>query len=176
MLTDQELKKLSDLASSVCEREGCMLYDLEFKGGSRGRVLRVYIDKADGGATIDDCAEVSRGLSLLLDVEDIIPGARYELEVSTPGIERVLRTPWHFELAVKKLIRLKTSAPAPLPEGMTAKGPIRSVDGTLISVNDKEVSLVDRQDRTWTIPFEIIHRGKVIFEDGAGRPKSQRGK
>ena len=62
-----------------------MLYDLEFHDGP-ARSLRVYIDKAPGGVSIDDCANVSRGLNLRLDVEDVIPGGHYDLGSFIAGI------------------------------------------------------------------------------------------
>src|SRR5262245_53641529 len=68
-------------AEEVAVREGCRLYDMEL----RDRTLRAFIDRTPGGVSVDDCANVSRGLNLRLDVEDAIPGGRYELEVSSPG-------------------------------------------------------------------------------------------
>ena len=95
MTSDQMIQKIEILAGQVAEREGVRIYDLEFSGGTQGRVLRVFIDK-EGGVSIEDCANVSRGLNLLLDVEDPIPGGKYSLEVSSPGMERILRKSWHF--------------------------------------------------------------------------------
>lgn len=103
------LGRLRELSEQVAAREGCRLYDLEFVGGSkgRGRVLRVYIDKPNTTVGVDDCANVSRGLNLLLDVEDAMPGGAYVLEVSSPGLERPLRQPWHFKEAVGKNVQVK---------------------------------------------------------------------
>lgn len=95
------------LAKGVAEREGCEIYDLEMIGAGSGRVLRVFIDKV-GGVVLEDCSNVSRALNLLLDVEDIVPGGAYNLEVSSPGLERPLRTPTHFERAIGSRVQVKT--------------------------------------------------------------------
>ena len=74
---DSWREKVERMAREVAEREGCEIYDVELVGGGGSRALRVFIDKADGaGVSIDDCSNVSRGLNLLLDVEDVIPGER----------------------------------------------------------------------------------------------------
>ena len=106
MLADSQLEQIRQYAQEVAEREGCLLYDLEFLDGP-ARSLRVYIDKAPGGVVLEDCANVSRGLNLRLDVEDVIPGGRYDLEVSSPGLDRKLTQLWHFERAVGQTVRLK---------------------------------------------------------------------
>jgi ribosome maturation factor RimP len=99
MISETSLQKIEILANDVALREGVKIYDIEFSGGAQGRILRIYIDK-EGGVGVDDCANVSRGLNLLLDVEDPIPGGKYVLEVSSPGLDRVLKKNWHFEQAV----------------------------------------------------------------------------
>ncbi|HRE91042.1 MAG TPA: ribosome maturation factor RimP [Myxococcota bacterium] len=111
----------------MLEREGLELVDLELKRAPRRHLLRITIDKADrlayrGSAvrtedtplteevSIDDCTRLSRELSPLLDVEDIIPTA-YTLEVTSPGVNRVLKTPRHFRLAIGCDVRVKTRTP-----------------------------------------------------------------
>lgn len=99
--------RITQLASEIAQREGCELYDLEVVGGGGNRIVRVTIDR-ESGVSIDDCSNVSRGLNLILDVEDIIPGGAYQLEVSSPGIERGLRTPRHFQRAIGQRVQIKT--------------------------------------------------------------------
>lgn len=77
------LEKIRSLVERVLEGTTIFLVDIEIKGGNRPSLLRIYIDKP-GGVTIDDCAKVSRELSDLLDMEDII-SHKYTLEVSSPG-------------------------------------------------------------------------------------------
>ena len=106
MLHPQAVEKIRALADEVSQREGCRLYDVEFSGNPKSRVLRVYIEGANENVSVEQCANVSRGLSLLLDVADLIPGDQYELEVSSPGIERVLRLPWHFQRAIGQEVKV----------------------------------------------------------------------
>ncbi|HID93596.1 MAG TPA: hypothetical protein EYP60_05820 [bacterium (Candidatus Stahlbacteria)] len=77
------LEEIQKLVEKVLDGTSIFLVDIEIKGGDRPSLLRIYIDKP-GGVTIDDCANVSRELSDLLDIEDVIKH-KYTLEVSSPG-------------------------------------------------------------------------------------------
>ncbi|NJM10232.1 MAG: hypothetical protein HC883_05055 [Bdellovibrionaceae bacterium] len=68
LLTESQLEQIRQFAEEVAIREGCLLYDLEFREGP-GRLLRVFIDKDAGGVSVNDCVNVSRGLNLRLDVK-----------------------------------------------------------------------------------------------------------
>jgi len=81
--------KLRELTESILRFEQFELVDLSFSRGSGGGLLRIVMDR-DGGVSVEDCAMVSRELSAVLDVEDLIPG-RYILEVSSPGLDRPLK-------------------------------------------------------------------------------------
>ncbi len=105
-MTPSQLEQIRKFAEEVALREGCVLYDLEFHDGP-GRALRVYIDKEAGGVGIEDCVNVSRGLNLRLDVEEAVPGGHYDLEVSSPGLDRKLTQLWHFEKALGQTVQLK---------------------------------------------------------------------
>src|SRR5690348_9661657 len=82
-------ERLLGLLEPAVEALGFELVELEFHGQGGGSLLRLYIDKA-AGVTVDDCEQVSRQVSAVLDVEDPLPGA-YTLEVSSPGLDRPLR-------------------------------------------------------------------------------------
>ena len=110
MISETSLQKIETLASEVAAREGVQIYDIEFSGGPQGQVLRIYIDK-EGGVGIDECANVSRGLNELLDENDPFPGGKYNLEVSSPGLERPLKKAWHYEQAIGKKIWMKLQKP-----------------------------------------------------------------
>lgn len=99
---------LWQLFEDYLEAEGVELDDLALKGPEGRRVLRVSVD-ADEGLDIDRIADLSRGLSRLLDEEDRITGS-YRLEVGTPGLERELRRPRHYEKSLGRDIVVKTSA------------------------------------------------------------------
>ncbi len=88
-------EKLMGISEPLLARLGYELVDLEYAPGRAHAVVRVFIDRPQG-VGVDDCERVSHELAALLDVEDPVPTA-YTLEVSSPGMDRVLRTPAHFE-------------------------------------------------------------------------------
>ena len=107
-----ELEKIREAAERVARSQGVEVVDVEWKVGKQ-RFLRVYIDKpadpagaAAGGVTHGDCQRVSEQLSVILDVEDLVPGPRYILEVSSPGLDRKLRKPEEFERFAGRLARV----------------------------------------------------------------------
>ncbi|HVK62130.1 MAG TPA: ribosome maturation factor RimP [Bdellovibrionales bacterium] len=165
------LSEIRRMAEEVSNREGCYLYDLEFVGTGGGRVLRVTIDKeAEGGASIDDCSNVSRGLNLMLDVEDVIPGGQYQLEVSSPGLERVLKEPRHYQRAVGQTIAINSFAPLldfnpEVPE----LGKAKRLQGKLVSFDDKGLKVGFETPgaeaaKDVFVPFESVTKAHVVFE------------
>lgn len=166
----QWMEKVEKMAQEVAEREGCFLYDIDFIGAGKGRTLRVYIDK-EGGVGIDNCSDVSKGINLLLDVEDIIPGGAYNLEVSTPGLERHLKKQWHFEKAVGKKVWMKTTK-ALESVGITDKKwkAAKTIEDVLESADESGVRFVIK-DVELKIPYEIIDKAKVVFEFEKGQKK-----
>ncbi|MFN7730057.1 MAG: ribosome maturation factor RimP [Bdellovibrio sp.] len=170
MLSIELLQKLETLAGQVTIREGCELYDIEMAGVGGRRTLRVLIDKNPGGANVDDCSNVSRGLSLLLDVEDPIQGA-YDLEVSTPGLDRILRKPWHYSRVVGKKIWVRTGKAFEEFGVQAAKNkPIKQATETLIAADEHGIEFI-LDNETVKIPFSEIEKGKLVFEF---EPKGQK--
>jgi ribosome maturation factor RimP len=165
------MSKVQELAKQVAERESCILYDLEFVGAGKGRTLRVYIDKESGPVGIDDCSNVSNGLNLLLDVEDIVPGGAYQLEVSTPGLERHLKVPWHFEKVVGKKISVRTRQNF-AQYGVSDKRWMfaKSIEATLASLESD--SLVFQENGVeLKIPVSGVEKAKLVFEIVKGQKK-----
>lgn len=107
-------------AASICEKNGVYIYDSEYKKEGGGYVLRLYIDK-EGGVGIEDCANVSRELSPILDEKLDFIKDPYVFEVSSPGLDRRLNRDWHFEKAVGKNVDIKTFAPFRGSKAFTAK-------------------------------------------------------
>ncbi len=97
------LNTIKKLAAPFLGREGLILYDLEISSGNKP-IIRFYIDRV-GGINHGDCANVSRHLSALIEVENVFP-ASYVLEVSSPGLTRKLKKPEHFEKSSGSLARL----------------------------------------------------------------------
>ena len=101
--------KIDEIISRIAESRGCEVVESDLFQVGRRQLLRVYIDKA-GGVTIDDCTGLSRELSAALDLEDLIPTA-YTLEVSSPGLDRPLKTTNDFLRLKGKRIRMGLSEP-----------------------------------------------------------------
>jgi len=176
MLTENSRIKIESLADEVCKREGCRLYDLEFTTQQGQRILRIYVEGIESHVSVEQCAEISRGLSLLLDVDDPIPGGMYEQEVSSPGIERPLKRLWHFEKALGEKVKIKTNE-ALIPQnrelrkGENTKG----VTGILKEIKDNKFVGQTESD-LWVVPLEYVHKAHVVFEFGTHKPMNKRGK
>ena len=105
-----ELERVRKIAERVAGSLGLEVVEVEFRGGGKGRMLRIFIDKPEG-VTHEDCASVSREVSTILDVEDAVPGGSYTLEVSSPGLDRKLSNPADFERHVGSRVKLVTREP-----------------------------------------------------------------
>lgn len=157
------MEKVEHVANEICQREGCFLYDLEFLGSSHGRTLRVYIDK-DEGAGIADCSNVSKGLNEFLDAGEVIPGGHYNLEISTPGVDRPLRKKWHFEKVVGKKIWVKSVEAFEtlgvqierLKKSKQMEADLKGVDGEWLVFDVKEGEV--------RLPISALEKAKLVFE------------
>lgn len=158
------LEKVEKIAQEIAEREGCILYDLEHTGSGKGRILRVYIDKEEG-VGIDDCSNVSKGINLRLDVEDVVPGDMYNLEVSTPGLDRVLKKKWHFEKAIGKKVYIKLAKSLGSIAAVEDKGIIsmKQFEETLKSVEGDYLHF-DIRSVPVKIPLTQVEKAKLVFE------------
>jgi ribosome maturation factor RimP len=137
------------------------LVDLELKGEGHRQVLRIFIDKP-GGVNLDDCAEVSREISALFEVEDPIPGA-YVLEVSSPGLDRPLKKLRDFERSVGRLVKLRTHELLD-PDGRghqrkTFVGELLGVEGTQIRLRQN-----DRRGGAVSIAFDAIAKANLELD------------
>ncbi len=132
------------------EALGFELLGLEFVQAGRHSTLRVYIEH-ENGITVDNCADVSRQVSAILDVEDPITN-EYDLEVSSPGVDRPLFKPAHFEQAQGEEVRVRTKLPQ---DGR------RNFKGDLVSVSGDMITLqIDGQDHM--IMLSNIERANII--------------
>ncbi|MBU6376459.1 MAG: ribosome maturation factor RimP [Bdellovibrionales bacterium] len=148
------MERIRRYAEEVAAREGCLLYDLEFREGP-GRTLRVFIDKEPGGVSIDDCVNVSKGLNLRLDVEDAVPGGAYDLEVSSPGLDRKLTQFWHYEKAVGKTVQVKY---------WDESRQTRSYEGLLVAAGEGLLSF-ENSKGPFSVKFENVQKGRVVLVD-----------
>ena len=125
------------IAEPLVTHEGLEIVDVEFRRESRGMVLRLYLDRCGGGGgvSLDDLTRVSRQLGDVLDVHNAVPGS-YNLEVSSPGINRRLRRPDHFRRYVGKKVRVRTAEPLDGRRAFT--GVLEAVDSDAIVVGTAE--------------------------------------
>lgn len=147
---DEALEKL---ALDVCERHGVYIYNTEYKKEGSEYFLRLYIDK-DGGVTIEDCENVSREISPMLDDLTFIKEA-YIFEVSSPGIDRALTRDWHFEKVMGEEIEIKLFAPLDGKKEIT--GVLTGYSDGIITVmeNDKEITIEKSKAASIRLAFKF---------------------
>ncbi len=146
-------EKLITLLEPTLEAMGYELVELEARSNPKNGLVRLYIDKP-GGVGLDDCEQVSHQVSGVLDVEDPMPG-EYSLEVSSPGLDRPLRTEKHFAGAVGEKVKLELNAPL-------ADRRWRFT-GTLTSVEDGRVT-VDVDGEAVTLDIAALKRARIVPE------------
>jgi ribosome maturation factor RimP len=140
------------------EGAGYELVDLEFKREQAGWVCRVYLDRQDGQAiSLEDCERMSRELGPVLDVADIIPQA-YALEVSSPGLDRPLKTAAHFKRFVGEKARVKL--------GLGVDGR-RNFAGVIVGVTDESGTAaveLDVDGKHFTLPLSDLDKANLIYD------------
>ena len=149
---EEILEKVRQIASPIAVHDGLELVDVEFGGGGGRQILRVFIDKP-GGVSLEDCASFSRSVSALLDVEDPLQGS-YDLEVSSPGLDRPLRTKEHFQKYAGQRVRVKTFAP--IAEGDSRKTFI----GTLKGYENEKV-IIDVDGNLFHVPHALVSKANI---------------
>jgi ribosome maturation factor RimP len=152
------LATIKSLVLPVLTGFGIELVDLEFRREGRDWLLRLFIDKP-GGVTLDDCADVSRELSAILEVEDPIESS-YRLEVSSPGLDRPLKTPEDFVRFAGQMVRIKTrSLLDPDQRGHCRK----TFVGELLGLDDTQLKLrlVDKRGGIATLHLDDIEKANL---------------
>jgi ribosome maturation factor RimP len=147
MVLQEQLKTL--LAPEV-ESLGFEFWGVEVQIHPKSRLLRIYID-GDDGVTVEDCANVSRQVSAVLDVEDLIPG-EYRLEISSPGMDRPLFTLEQYGSYLGETITLKLNKSF---EGR------KKYKGVLSAVENDEITII-YDDFEYTMPFEWVEKANVV--------------
>lgn len=154
------LEKVREAAERVARSLGLEIFDIEWKIGKE-RLLRVYIDRLPGpsnpegaGITHSDCEQVSEQLSVILDVEDTVPGPAYILEVSSPGLDRKLIRPADYERFAGRLARIWMNEPV---AGQSY------FEGRLTGFAEGAVRILVR-DHELSIPFAGIRKANLVVE------------
>lgn len=155
---DDICERVRTLAEPILLAMRLELVEIEFKRTGREAVLRLFIDK-EGGVMLDDCADLSRELSLLLDVEDFIP-CEYNLEVSSPGLDRPLKTPADYDRFNGRLVKVRTYEQFADDAGNKRK----TFLGRLEGLKDGVVVLTLTEGQTAAIPLERIAKANLEFE------------
>lgn len=141
--------RLIALLEPLVEQLGFELVDLEANAGRGSGLLRIYLD-SPAGVAVDDCERVSREVSALLDVEDPMPGA-FTLEVSSPGLDRMLRKPAHYARFRGERVRVELTG---------ARDGRRRYTGRLLAVGDEGIEL-EVDGETVAMNFAAIDRARL---------------
>ena len=142
--------ELQNLLEPTIERLGYELADLEVRLGGKGGLVRITIDQA-GGIGLEDCEKVSLAVSALLDVEDPIPG-NYNLEVSSPGLDRKLTKPQHFVRFMGETVKVDTRVPV---------AGRRRFRGRLVSADDENI-VVEVDGETHSLAQASINSARLV--------------
>lgn len=150
VVNSTNLEEIKALVKEVVERKQCIFYAVEQFRRGQGLVLRVFIDHEEG-VDLEHCEAVSQALSLQLDVSDFISQA-YDLEVSSPGLDRKLMEPWHFSKVIGESIKMTCEK---------SNNRRVSVKAKLLKVEEEGISL-DKEGFEF-IKWEQIKKANVLY-------------
>lgn len=148
------VEKVQAIAERVAASEGLEIVDVQMLGGGAHRTLRVFIDKPEG-VSHADCETISQQVGTILDVEDVIPGGRYTLEVSSPGVERKLSRPRDFERFVGQKVKVILREPI---ENR------RQFIGTLAAFSEGIITLEPAAGNTMQFPLQAVEKANLKYE------------
>jgi ribosome maturation factor RimP len=151
---DAVAARVAEVAERVGGPENIEIVEVQFLGGGKSRVLRIFIDKPEG-VSHADCELISHQVGTILDVEDVIPGGCYTLEVSSPGLERKLTKPRDFERFAGQKARIVLREPV---ENQ------RHWSGTLIGYADGQVTIEPSAGRQVRFALAQVERANLKFE------------
>lgn len=151
------LDEVRNLAEAVATRRCLRLWDVEFGGRPGSSIVRVFVH-GEEGVDLDTVAQISEEISRALDLKDPIPG-RYTLEVSSPGLERSLRTPDHFKQSVGDKAVVKTTE--------IVAGNSHRLEGTIGAAGAEHVVLDIGDEEKVEVPYERIKSARTVFEWGS---------
>jgi ribosome maturation factor RimP len=154
MSREEVTAKVLEIAERVGTSEGLEIVEVQMLGGGAARLLRIFIDKPEG-VTHADCEMVSQNVGALLDAEDVIPGAHYTLEVSSPGVERKLTKPKDFERFVGK--KIKVALREPLENQ-------RHYMGMLTGFAEGILTLEPSPGKIVQVPLDQVEKANLKFE------------
>lgn len=151
-MSEMVVGKVRDFLESLLPSMGLELFDVQFRREGHGWVLRIFID-CESGVSLNHCSDVSRELGRFLDVEDFIENA-YHLEISSPGLERPLRSPQDFDRFRGKSAKVK------LHESLDGQ---KTLEGTIEAVEDDRISLRLADGNVVQFTFEMINKARLTI-------------
>ncbi len=154
---DELIGEIWNLLEPVIAARGMEILGIEYRRESAGWVLRVFLD-SDRGISVEDCAEISRVAGDLLDVADLIQ-TPYNLEVSSPGIDRPLRRLEHFQKYVGDIIEVRTISP--VQNRRNFKGELKDAS--------REAVVLKCDNRSYSIPIPLIERARLLYFESVER-------
>jgi ribosome maturation factor RimP len=157
MVMGDTVKRILAIVAPIVAEEGCELIDVALATEPGQRILRVFIDRPEG-VKLEDCARVSHAIEDVIEVEGRVQG-RYHLEVSSPGLDRPLRVPAHFDRVVGRVVRLTTQEP--LHGRRNFKGVLKGWRGTG-GEGDELVIHIDKED--FYVPFAAVMKAHLVSE------------
>ena len=157
---DKLEKAVLEVLHPIVEENSCELVDIKYLRERGGRILRIFLDK-EGGVTVDDCANVSRELSVVLDAYDIMPKHSYTLEVSSPGLRRPLNRQSDYERFKGRKVKIKTTDPVE---------DRKVFSGTLLGMKG-EMILMEVDGRSYSVPIASVSKANLEIDFGKGATK-----
>jgi len=154
-------RRVWELAEPLALGAGLELVDVQYRPEGGRLVLRLLIDRPDGGVTVDELARISRELGDVLDAHDTVPG-RYQLECSSPGVNRPLLREAHFRRALGQRVCVRTHDP--VRDRRVFHGTLEAVTADGVTVQDPAVGSVE-------LPFAAIEKANIEYHfAGPARP------
>jgi ribosome maturation factor RimP len=154
---DELVSEIWNLLEPVIAAQGMEILEVEYRRESAGWVLRIFLD-SERGISVEDCAAVSRVVGDLLDVTDLIPNA-YNLEVSSPGIDRPLRRLDHFQKYIGYIIEVRTISP--IQNRRNFKGELKEASS--------ECVVIECEAGNYSISMSLIERSRLLYFESMER-------
>jgi ribosome maturation factor RimP len=154
IINEAAVEKIREIAERVGASEEIEIVEVQLLGGGKHRVVRIFIDKPSG-VTHGDCELISQNAGTILDIEDVVPGESYTLEVSSPGVERKLSKPRDFERFAGQKIKVVLREPV---ENQ------RRWEGTLAAFEGNKVTLEPAPGRTIQFDLNQVEKANLKFE------------
>ena len=151
-MSEYIIEKVQGYLADLLPDMGLELFDIQFRTEAHGWVLRVFIDSAEG-VSLDHCSAVSRELGQYLDVEDIIDHA-YNLEVSSPGLERPLKSITEFSKYTGKKARVKLH---------NAIDGVKTFEGVIGDVGEKEINLTLADGSSMQFTYDMFSKARLAI-------------